>query len=131
MIHSEVSEIFKRWFIEQPQYKGWYLFPNPTGFASVEKVRYGMPTEGGGADWFSFGNGTAQFFEIKTDEYPYLSKKQKIFARNMTNQCFKCWVFRQKGDQFYLVDAVAYATNLISSDSLLNIHQNESKAPLI
>jgi hypothetical protein len=109
MTHSDISELFKKWFINQPRYNKWYLFPNSTGYASAEHVHYGLPPGGGGADFVCFGDGHTEFFEVKTIAYPTLSKKQKNFVKNMTAQGFKCWVCKElPSGEIYIIDARLY-----------------------
>lgn len=118
MDHSEVSECLKKWFIAE--YPGEFLFQNSSGHASQEHVKYGLPNTGGGFDYISAQTGgVVQFFEVKTDGYPTLSKKQKIFARNMTSKGFKCWVFRGCGDQCYLIPAEQYKPSKLTGNFLI------------
>jgi len=110
MDHYEVCEQLKLWFRLQMQYKGWFLFQNNTGYASVEHVKYGMPSCGGGSDFLAFGCGQTEFFEVKTVKSPTLNKKQKTFIKNMVGQGFKCWVFKEMEQEpyFYIVPAEKY-----------------------
>ena len=121
--HKDVEEVLKRWFLEQSQYRGWYLLKNESGWDDKKKAHCGFPDTGGGSDYIALGFGQTEFFEVKTDAYPTLSAKQKIFARNMTNQGFKCWVFRQKGENVYLVPALSYPkmseAQVVTSSGLL------------
>lgn len=82
------------WFVDNRP--GDMIFPNNTGFASREKVRYGIPTSGGGFDnLIVTTEGRAEWMEVKTDAYKNLSADQKKFARNMTKQGCRCWVYRE------------------------------------
>lgn len=108
MTHSEVIQKFLKWALSGA-YSGWFIFQNNSGYASEEKVHYGVPNSGGGFDLFGFGpGGVTEFFEVKTNGYPTLSKKQKVFRDNMTRQGFKCWVVREHHDGSYIVDANDY-----------------------
>jgi hypothetical protein len=105
MTHAEVCNLFLKWFIANSDYFNWFVFQNNTGFASIEKVKYGIPNTGGGSDFFAFGNSQTEFFEIKTLAAPKLNRKQIIFMDNMTKQNFKCWVFREnKKDPGYKIE---------------------------
>lgn len=109
MTHSEVSQIFLIWF--QNNYPGDYAFQNNTGYASVEHVKYGIPTSGGGFDFICFGgDAETMFFEIKTIKYPTLSKKQKHFRDQMIKKGFKCWVFKEllESPGYYVIPAQDY-----------------------
>lgn len=126
--HGEVEEQLKRWFLEQPQYKGWYLLKNETGWDDKKKAHCGFPESGGGTDYIALGgDAETQFFEVKTDGYPTLSKKQKIFARNMTSKGFKCWVFRGHWGRCYLIPAGEYKPTIKTvdvQDYLVSPHQD-------
>jgi hypothetical protein len=111
MDHSEVSQLLIKWFKVQPQYKGWHIFQNSSGYASEEKVRYGVPPTGGGFDYFAFGApAKTEFYEVKTIGYPNLSKDQKGFRDKMVKIGFKCWVFKEweSWPGFYVVPAQDY-----------------------
>lgn len=111
MTHKEVEQLLIRWFCIQPQYKGWHIFENSTGYANEEHVHYGVPNTGGGADYFAFGpNAQTEFFEVKTIASPTLQKNQKEFRDKMIKLGFKCWVFKEweKWPGFYVVPAEDY-----------------------
>ncbi len=109
MTHGQICNIFIKWFMQN--YPGWFILQNNSGYASAEHVRYGMPSTGGGFDFFAFGPGAqTEFFEIKTIAKPTLQKNQKAFDKKMSAKGFKCWVVKEHDcDQgFYIVEAVKY-----------------------
>ena len=108
MTHAEVSQLLIKWFTENPDYKGWFLLQNATGYGHDEHTHYGCPPCGGGFDYFAFGQGKAEFFEVKTENCPTLRKSQKIFRDNMIKAGCKTWVFREWKDSFYIVPAEKY-----------------------
>lgn len=106
--HKDIENLFKSWFIQDEKYKSWLLLKNESGWDDKKKAHCGCPECGGGFDYFAFYNGKIEFFEIKTNGYPTLSKKQKTFKDNMIKQGFLCWVVRENGPGFYIVPAEKY-----------------------
>lgn len=109
MNHSDVSQLFLKWARDDYKYTFWRILKNESGWDDKKKAHCGCPECGGGFDYFAFGpGGITEFFEIKTNAYPKLSKKQKIFRDNMIPLGFKCWIVRENDDSFYIIPAEKY-----------------------
>lgn len=107
MDHSDASQALLEWFIVE--YPGWYIFQNNTGFASMERVKYGIPNTGGGFDYLCIGDDAKiMWVEVKTDGYPTLSVKQKRFAKKMTAKKVPCYVWRMRDAIHEFVDWEEY-----------------------
>lgn len=107
MNSKDVGQLFIKWCMNSEKYKDWLILRNESGWDDKKKQHCGCPGKGG-FDYFAFHNGQTEFFEIKTNGYPTLSKHQKIFRDNMIKQGFKTWVVKEHGESFYIVPAEKY-----------------------
>ena len=86
------------------------LFVNPCGFATKEKVKYGLHNGSSDLIGFEYVNRYPVFccVEIKTKAYPKLSKEQKIWLDMVVNIGGRAYIAREKKDEYVIEE---YAAN--------------------
>jgi len=90
--HTEACNVLIDWF--RRNRPDWRPLKNSTGYASAEHVKYGVPSIGGGPDFYVFGpGGKVELWEVKTSGHKRQNKKQKNFMNLVRELDLKYVIF--------------------------------------